>query len=44
MSISLLLLILAVICWFMAALPVPVPKISIGWLGMFLYGLSMLVR
>lgn len=43
-----LLLIVAIICWFCAGViglirPSPQP-VHIGWLGMFFYGLSLLVR
>lgn len=43
MSISFLFLLIATICWLLAAIPVAVPRISIGWLGLFFYGLSLLI-
>ena len=43
MSINLILLVLALICWFLAAISIP-SRVSLGWLGMFIYGLSLLLR
>lgn len=40
---SQILLILAVICFALAAINISVQRISIGWLGMFFLGLSFLV-
>lgn len=45
MGITLFLLILAVICWFLAAISYPkTGLISLGWLGLFFYGLSLLLK
>ncbi|HEY5585663.1 MAG TPA: hypothetical protein VIK78_14400 [Ruminiclostridium sp.] len=43
MGINLILLVLALICWFLATINVP-SKISLGWLGMFCYGLSLILK
>lgn len=42
-TIHLILLVLAVVCWFLAALNVPVPRVNLTALGLFLFGLSMIV-
>jgi hypothetical protein len=46
MSANLILLIIACICWFIAAIPAPMltSRINIGWLGMFFFGLSLLIK
>lgn len=44
MSVQIVLLILAVVLWFLAAINWPPAPISLGWLGMFFYGLSLLFR
>lgn len=41
--ISLVLMIAAVICLFLAAFNVPVARPSLGWLGMALWGSALLV-
>lgn len=41
-----ILLIVALILWFLAAIPLPAGwsnPVSLGWLGMFFWGLSQLV-
>ena len=39
------LLICALICWALAAFNVPIPApVSVGWLGVFLWGIAQLVR
>ena len=44
MSFSLLLQIVALVCLLLAAVNVPTtPRISIGWLGMFFWLLSVMV-
>lgn len=43
MNVSIILLLVAVICWFLAAISVPSGRVSLGWLGMFFFGLSLLV-
>ena len=43
MGINLILLVLALICWFLAALNIP-SRVNLGWLGMFVYGLSMILK
>jgi hypothetical protein len=44
MSAVLILLIVAVVCWFLAAIPLPFASpIQLGWLGMFFYGLSLII-
>lgn len=44
MSIHLFLLVIATICWLLAAINVPSSRIQLGWLGMFCYGLSMILK
>lgn len=45
MNAQLVLLIVAVICWFLAAIPLPwANPVQLGWLGLFFYGLSLLIR
>lgn len=47
MSAVMILLIIALILWFLAAIQGIVPfnsPVQLGWLGMFFYGLSILVR
>lgn len=43
MSTVTILLVLAIICWFIAAVPIPTGPVSVGWLGMVFWGVSMLV-
>lgn len=44
MSAVLILLIIALVCWFLAAIPLPFANpIQLGWLGMFFYGLTILI-
>ncbi len=44
MSAVLILLIIALVCWFLAAVPLPFASpIQLGWLGMFFWGLSLIV-
>jgi hypothetical protein len=46
MSAALILLIVALVCWFIAAIPpawMGGMPVGIGWLGLFFYGLSQLV-
>lgn len=45
MSVVMILLIIALVCWLLAAInwPQPMP-INLGWLGMFFFGLSMVVK
>lgn len=45
MSLSLISLVIAVILWFLAAIRFPKDiAVDFGWLGMFFYGLSMLIK
>lgn len=45
MSAQVVLLVVALICWFVAATPfVATSPVKVGWLGMFFYGLSLVVR
>ena len=45
MSATLILLICALVCWFFAAVPIPwTSPVQLGWLGMFFWGLSQLIR
>jgi hypothetical protein len=45
MNVTLVLLVLAVICWFLAAIEFPKSSpIAIGWLGVFFFGLSLLIK
>ena len=45
MTAALVLLIVALICWFIASIPLPFASpVKLGWLGMFFWGLSQLVR
>ena len=39
-----ILLIIAIICWFLAAINVPSGPVSLGWMGVFIYGLSMILK
>jgi hypothetical protein len=44
MTAGMILLIIALVCWFLAAIPLPwTNPIQLGWLGMFFYGLTLLV-
>lgn len=43
MSATLILLICALICFFVAAIPWPTSPIQVGWLGMFFATLSFLI-
>lgn len=44
MSAVLILLVVAIICWFLAAIPLPFQNpVQLGWLGMFFYGLSLVI-
>ncbi len=38
-----ILLIVALICWFIAAVPIPTGPVQVGWLGMFFAGLAFLI-
>lgn len=42
MTVTTVLIIVAVVLWVLAALNVPCP-LSLGWLGMAFYGVSLLV-
>jgi hypothetical protein len=42
--ISLILIIVAIVCLFLAALNVPVARVSIGWLGLAFYVLAQVIR
>ena len=45
MTATLILLIIALVCWFFAAVPLPwQAPLQLGWLGLFFWGLSQLVR
>lgn len=44
MTAAFILLIIAIICWIVAASPAPVPYINIGWLGLAFYGFSLIVK
>ena len=40
-----IMIVIATICWFLAAIPLPwTNPIQLGWLGLFFYGLSLLIR
>jgi hypothetical protein len=40
-----ILIIIAVILWFLAAIPFPwASPIQLGWLGLFFFGLSILIK
>lgn len=44
MSASMILLIIALILWFLAAMPLPKPSpVALGWMGMFFFGLHLLI-
>ncbi len=44
MSAVLILLIVAIILWFLAAIPLPFAQpVQLGWLGLFFYGLSLVI-
>jgi hypothetical protein len=42
-SIAMILVLLAVICWFLAAIGVPSTRINLTAAGLFFFGLSLLV-
>lgn len=44
MTISLLILIIAIVCLFLAALNVNTGPISIGWMGLAMWCLSTVIR
>ena len=45
MSAVLILLIIAIICWALAALPMPFASpVQLGWLGMVFWGISQIIR
>lgn len=47
MSAVTILLIIALICWFLAAISTFLPAnnpVQLGWLGLFFWGLSQLIR
>lgn len=46
MSPVLILLIIAIVCWFLAAIPLPWANnpVQLGWLGLFFYGLSLVIK
>jgi hypothetical protein len=45
MSAVTILLIIALILWFVAAIPLPFNSpVQLGWLGLFFWGLSQLIR
>ena len=44
MSATLILMIIALVCLFLAAIPLPFANpIQLGWLGMFFWGLSLVI-
>jgi len=46
MSAALILLIIAIICWFIASINHPTLSsgpIAVGWLGLFFYGIFLLI-
>jgi hypothetical protein len=46
MSAGMILLVIAIICWIVAAInypPVSSGPVNIGWLGLFFYGLMLLI-
>lgn len=44
MTAGMILLIIALVCWFLAAVPLPFASpVQLGWLGMFFWGLTLLV-
>jgi hypothetical protein len=46
MSAGAILLLIAIICWFVAAINHPTltaAPVAVGWLGLFFYGISLLV-
>jgi hypothetical protein len=44
MSIALVFLLIAIILWIVAAAPVAVPYVNVGWLGLAFYGFSLIVK
>jgi len=44
MTLPLVFLVIAIICWVVAATPAPVPFVQLGWLGLAFYGLSLIVK
>ncbi|HEY5588905.1 MAG TPA: hypothetical protein VIK86_08120 [Candidatus Paceibacterota bacterium] len=45
MNVTLILMVLAVICWFLASISLPKTNpVQLGWLGMFFFGLSLLIK
>jgi len=43
MSIPMILVLIAVLCWFLAALNVPVPRLNLTALGLVFFGASIIV-
>jgi hypothetical protein len=45
MSAVLILMVVAIVCWFLAAIPLPwANPVQLGWLGMFFAGLSFVIK
>lgn len=44
MSAVTILMIVALVCFFLAAIPWPSNPVNVGWLGMFFAALSFLIR
>lgn len=45
MSAVTILLVIALVLWFLAAIPLPwASPVQLGWLGLFFYGLTLLIR
>lgn len=38
-----ILIVAGLVCLFLAAINVPSPRVSLGWLGLFLLGLTLVV-
>lgn len=43
-TVTVVFLIVAIVLWLLAAIPAIPSPIAWGWLGMFFYGLSMVVK
>jgi hypothetical protein len=45
MDVNFVMLVIATVCWFLAAISIPwVNPIQLGWLGLFFFGLSLIIK
>ncbi len=43
MNVHIVLMILALICLFLAGVSIPSPRVALGWLGLFFWALNNLI-